>query len=52
MGTSLSVTVAHRRRITTEEKAEVVAAGCEQECIQFLATLDIFHHDDFEEKDE
>ena len=40
----------HRRRIKTEEKAKVVAAVCGTELIQFLAVLDIFHQDDFEEK--
>ena len=42
----------HRRRITTEEKAKVVTAFWGTELIQFLAALDIFHQDDFEEKDE
>ena len=41
-----------RRRIYTEEKAKVVAAVWRKEWIQFLATLDIFHQDDFEHKDE
>ena len=40
----------HRRQ--TEEKAKVVAAVLRTELIQFLATLPIFHQDDFEEKDE
>ena len=35
----------------TEEKAKVVAAVWGMELIQFLAALDIFHQDDFEEKD-
>ena len=42
----------HRRRIKTEEKTKVVAAVWGAELIQFLATLDIFHHDNFDEKGE
>ena len=42
----------YRRRTKTEEKAKVVAAVWETELIQFLAALDIFHQNDFEEKDE
>ena len=37
----------HRRRIKTEQKAKVVAAVRGTEFIQSLATLDIFHQDDF-----
>ena len=33
--------VSHGRRITTEEKAKVVAAVWSTECIQFLAALAI-----------
>ena len=36
----------------TEEKAKVVSAVQGMEFIQFHAALDIFHWDDFEEKDE
>ena len=43
--------VEHRRKMKTEEKAKVVAAVWGMELIQFLAALDIFHQDDFEEKD-
>ena len=41
-----------RRKIKTEEKAKVVAAVWGTELNQFLAALDTFHQDDFEEKDE
>ena len=41
-----------RRRINTEEKTKVVAAVCGTQFIQFLATLDILHEDDFDELDE
>ena len=37
---------AHRRRITTEEKAKVVAAVWGTELIRFLAMLAILHQDD------
>ena len=43
---------AHRRRIKTEEKANVVTAVWGRELIKVLAVLDIFYQDDFEEKDE
>ena len=39
-------------RAKTEDKANVVAAVWGTEMIQFLVALDIFHQDDFEEKDE
>ena len=39
----------HRRRIKTEEKAKVVAAVW---WFNSLKALDIFHQEDFEEKDE
>ena len=42
----------HRKRIKTERKPKVVAEVWGTEFIQFLATLDIYHHDDFEDKDE
>ena len=48
----LGPTLYHVRRIKTEEKSKVVAAAWEPELIQFLAALEIFHQDDFEEKDE
>ena len=35
-----------------QKKAKVVAAVWGTELIQFLAPLNIFHQDDFEEKDE
>ena len=38
--------------IKTERKPKVVAEVWGTEFIQFLATLDIYHHDDFEDKDE
>ena len=44
--------LSHRRRIKTEEKAKVIAALWGTELIPFLATLAIFHQDEFEEKDE
>ena len=43
---------AHRRRIKKEEKAKVVATVWGTELIQFLAALDIFHKEEFEEKGE
>ena len=45
------ISLGYRRRTKTEEKAKVVAAVWETELIQFLAALDIFHQNDFEEKD-
>ena len=45
-----SILLYSKIRIKTEEKAKVVAAVCGTELIQFLAVLDIFHQDDFEEK--
>ena len=44
--------VYHRRRMKTEEKAKVVAAVWGTEFMEFLATLAIFHQNDFQEKDE
>ena len=41
-----------RRRKKAEEKAKVVADVWGTELIQFLDALDIYHQDDFEEKDE
>ena len=42
----------HRKRIKTDEKPKVVAAVWGTELIQFLAALNIFHMEDFKEKDE
>ena len=42
------VTMSHRRRIYTEEKAKVVSAVGGTEFIQFHAALAIVHKDDFE----
>ena len=39
----------HRRRIKTEENAKVVAAVWRT---KLIATIDIFHRDEIEEKDE
>ena len=43
-------TIQHRRRITTEEKAKVVAAVCETELILLIAALAIFYQDDLKKE--
>ena len=40
----------HKRRIKTEEKAKVIAAAWGAEAINFFASLDILHHDDFKNR--
>ena len=40
----------HRRRMTTEAKAKVVAAACGTELIQFLAALAFLHQDDLKKR--
>ena len=40
----------HRRRMTTEAKAKVVAAAWGIELIQFLAALAFLHHDDLKKR--